>query len=971
MKILIALFIGALILMSHPASAQTELMVNGEFESGTIAPWVAKGSPSAALNVLSAVGAHSGAQCLLLANGGFFSQDVYQTVTFPTNLIAATYSFYFDIVSTDPNPFPSTDATFSVYITDVNQNVLANFGTANNLNPTGGYVQFTTNLVTHTGSPNLSYAGTTVQVHFATATDIYGTFIQFYLDDVSMQVATTANIPANDEFTNLTVLTGFPVALFANNTFATKEPGEPSHAGNAGGHSLWWGWTAPTNGIVTINNFGSSFQTLLAVYTGSALANLMPVASSDKATATAVTFKAIAGTQYDIAVDGFNGATGNIVFNLAFAPDVTPPKVTITSPAAGANLTNASFLLQGKANDNVAVALVQYRLENAAGTNAYQVADGTTNWSATVANLIPGPNTVRVRAFDASSNISPTVARTFNYVVVEPLTLSISGGGTVSGVSNGQLLHVGAAYKITAKPKIGFGFAGWTGDIVTDSPALSFVMQTNLTLQANFLDIARPTLTITNPIKTGEKWSNAAFTVSGRSADNVAVSNVLVLLNGGDWAMAILTNDGSNWSEQVTLTPGTNTIVAYAVDTDGNVSKTNVVNLLYLLNTPLTLNINGDGTVKPITNNEQLAINLNYTMTAAPDKGFAFRYWSGGVTMSINPKLTFTMSSNLTINANFKDVAKPVSKITSPMANEKWTNSTITTTGKASDNVGVTGVWVQINNGGWVEAETINSFTNWNATNLTVLAGNNLLQEFAVDAAGNVSKTNDVKFMGDVAPTSLAGYEATLKPSTGKQELLMSWGDGTWAQSGTDNDTNANDYAAGSYTYIQTGSETALLTNLDIGMMSALGTTNVTTMNLTFTSATTANYAWTNENDSGSGTMKFSQVDNLVPASLGGDTLRIYKGKTLISTMVLANDGTFNSTNNSGSQYGTYVFTQYSPTVGILQSNFNDPNDAGNVQFMELIFASATAGQEFGSDYDNPTYGSNPDNGALGTFKIQ
>ena len=969
MKIPIALFIGSLLLMSHPASAQTELMVNGGFESGTIAPWVVEGSPSAALNVLSAVGAHSGSQCILLANGADYSQGVYQTVTFPTNLIAATFSFYFDVVSTDP--IPSTDATFSVYITDVNQNVLANFGTANNLNLTGGYVQFTTNLVTHTGSPNLSYAGTTVQVHFASATDIYGPFIQFYLDDVSMQIATTANIPANDDFTNLTGLTGFPIQLFANNTFATKEPGEPNHAGNAGGHSLWWDWTAPTNGIVTINNFGSSFQTLLAVYTGSALANLTPVVSSEKATATAVTFKAVAGTQYDIAVDGFNGAMGNIVLNLAFAPDVTPPKVTITSPAAGANLTNASFLLQGKATDNVAVAQVQYRLENAAGTNAYQVAEGTTNWSATVTNLIPGPNTVRVRAFDASSNVSPTVARTFNYVVAEPLTLGISGGGTVSGASNGQLLHVGAAYKITAKPKAGFGFAGWTGDIVTNSPALSFVMQTNLTLQANFLDIARPTLTITNPIKTGEKWSNATFTVSGTSVDNVAVSNVWVSLNGGNWAMAILTHNGSNWTEQATLTPGTNTIAAYAVDTSGNISKTNSVKLLYLLNTPLTLNINGDGNVKPITNNEQLAINLNYTMTATPDKGFAFKYWSGGVTMSVNPKLTFPMSSNLIINANFRDATKPVSKIISPVAKENWTNSTITATGKASDNVGVAGVWVQINNSGWVEAETINSFTNWSATNLTVLTGNNLLQAFAVDTAGNVSETNEVKFVGDVAPMSLAGYEATLKPSVGKQELLMSWGDGIWAQSGTDNDTNANDYTAGSYTYIQTGSETALLTNLDIGMMSALGTTNITTMNLTFTSATTASYAWTNENDFGSGTMKFSQVDNLVPASLGGDTLRIYKGKTLVSTMVLANDGTFNATNSNGGHYGTYVFTQYSPTMGVLQSNYNDPGNAGGEQFLELIFTSATTGQGFGSYYDNPTFGSNPDDADLGTFKIQ
>jgi len=549
--------------------------------------------------------------------------------------------------------------------------------------------------------------------------------------------------------------------------------------------------------------------------------------------------------------------------------------------------------------------------------------------------------------------------------------LSISGGGTVSGATNGQLLHVGVAYKITAKPKTGFGFAGWTGDLVTNSLTLSFVMQTNLTLQANFLDIARPTLTITNPIKTGEKWSNAAFTVSGNSADNVAVSNVLMSLNGGDWAVTSLTNNGSNWTEQVILAPGTNTIAAFAVDTSGNVSKTNSVTLLYLLNTPLKLNINGDGTVKPITNDEQLAINLNYAMTATPAKGFAFQYWSGGVTMSRNPKLTFTMSSNLTISANFRDATKPVSKITSPVAKENWTNSTITATGGASDNVGVVGVWVQINNDGWAEAETINNFTNWSATNLTVLAGNNLLQAFAVDAAGNVSVTNKVQFMGDVPPASLAGYEATLQPSAGKQELVMSWGDGTWARGGTDNDTNANDYAAGSYTYIQTGSETARLTNMDIGMLSALGITNVTTMNLSFTSATTASYTWTNENDSGSGTMIFSPVANLAPASLGGDTLKIYKGKTLITTIVLANDGTFNATNNSGGHSGTYAFSQYSPTVGILQSNFNDPGDAGGEQFLELIFTSATAGQVFGSYYDNPAYGGNPDDGALGTFKIQ
>ena len=44
--------------------------------------------------------------------------------------------------------------------------------------------------------------------------------------------------------------------------------------------------------------------------------------------------------------------------------------------------------------------------------------------------------------------------------------------------------------------------------------------------------------------------------------------------------------------------------------------------------------------------------------------------------------------------------------------------------------------------------QSANDFTNWTATNLPVIFGNNIVQAFAVDAAGNVSLTNAVKFLG-------------------------------------------------------------------------------------------------------------------------------------------------------------------------------------------------------------------------------
>jgi hypothetical protein len=162
------------------------------------------------------------------------------------------------------------------------------------------------------------------------------------------------------------------------------------------------------------------------------------------------------------------------------------PAVSISSPQAGATVTNSTITVVGTAADKVGIARVDYRLENAAGTNEYQPAVGTIQWSANIPSLIPGVNTVRVRAVDLSGNVSPDVARSFTYLVLSPLTLEVSGNGTVSPDLNERLLQVGVAYKITAKPGHGFVFSSWTGVDEPASASLTFVMQSNLVLRANF-----------------------------------------------------------------------------------------------------------------------------------------------------------------------------------------------------------------------------------------------------------------------------------------------------------------------------------------------------------------------------------------------------------------------------------------------------------------------------------------------------
>ena len=67
------------------------------------------------------------------------------------------------------------------------------------------------------------------------------------------------------------VLAGYTPMATGTNLGASVEAGEPEHGGSPGGHSVWWTWTAPSTGNVTIDTLGSNFDTLLAVYTGSAV----------------------------------------------------------------------------------------------------------------------------------------------------------------------------------------------------------------------------------------------------------------------------------------------------------------------------------------------------------------------------------------------------------------------------------------------------------------------------------------------------------------------------------------------------------------------------------------------------------------------------------------------------------------------------------------------------------------------------
>jgi hypothetical protein len=457
--------------------------------------------------------------------------------------------------------------------------------------------------------------------------------------------------------------------------------------------------------------------------------------------------KASSGTGYQV---------GNFVLL-----DTNPPTVAITAPTTGQDWNNSVFTITGTASDNVQVAAVYYQI-NSQGWNlastANNWANNWANWSANIA-LLPGTNIIQAYSVDTSGNSSPINTQNMFYVLPAPISVQINGSGTISPNYNGQMLDIGNSYSMTATPSAGVVFTGWTGSLTTNSSTIQFIMASNLLLQANFVDGQKPTNSITSPTS-GQLWSNATFTVTGKASDNVAVSNVFYSLNNAAWTSATTANNWSNWTAAVNLIAGTNTIQAYAVDTSSNISTTNSVSFNAVLSTVLTVSTNGLGSLNPNYNNALLQVGKGYSITATAGTGFAFTNWTGGVSLPLavltnKATLQFVMQSNLVLQANFADTNRPVLSITNLTAGQRWSNLVFTAEGKATDNWQVASVQCQLNGGIWTSAT---GTTNWSAP-LTLTPGTNTFAAYAIDNTGNNSTTNNVSFQFVV--TNLLAVQAT------------------------------------------------------------------------------------------------------------------------------------------------------------------------------------------------------------------
>ncbi|MEM4248532.1 MAG: hypothetical protein QXH80_04635, partial [Candidatus Nanoarchaeia archaeon] len=123
--------------------------------------------------------------------------------------------------------------------------------------------------------------------------------------------------PANDNFANAQVITANQIPFIKssdlNNYGATTESGEPIHANNStrSKYTLWYKFTAPESRLYHASTAGNLYDdfraknTVVAVYTGSVVNNLTPIASNYEALSlghSLASFNATQGTTYYIAI---------------------------------------------------------------------------------------------------------------------------------------------------------------------------------------------------------------------------------------------------------------------------------------------------------------------------------------------------------------------------------------------------------------------------------------------------------------------------------------------------------------------------------------------------------------------------------------------------------------------------------------------------------------------------------------------
>jgi hypothetical protein len=210
------------------------------------------------------------------------------------------------------------------------------------------------------------------------------------------------------------------------------------------------------------------------------------------------------------------------------------------------------------------------------------------------------------------------------------------------------------------------------GDFTLTATALDELGQTGqstgVVVRVFIPEIILPTVSITDGPRNFSRVTESPITLSGTASDNIGIDHVEFSVVSGPLLQNIgpfVPAEGTeNWIAQVPLQPGKNAVRVRSVDLANNKSPIVTRFYTYSVEAPLSIIINGDGSVLPNLDGRNLELGKVYTVAARPEPGQIFSHWeirtnadlsiTNNVLVSNRPTLSFQMKSNLILVADFE-----------------------------------------------------------------------------------------------------------------------------------------------------------------------------------------------------------------------------------------------------------------------------------------------------------------------------
>ena len=371
--------------------------------------------------------------------------------------------------------------------------------------------------------------------------------------------------PANDDFANRTALVSSgSISIADRNASATTQALEPTIAGDVVSRSVWYSWTAPFTGPVTVSTAGSSFDTLLGVFTGTALGALTSIAENDDsgngAFTSVVNFNAISGIPYVILVGGYNGAGGKIRLAIGVGSGPCSYSVNPTSKSfsnlAGSGtvtVTTTTGCSWSAASNDSFITITSGSTGTGTGTVTYSVTANTALTARVGTMTIAG----------ATVTIDQAAAPACTYALFPTST-----NAPANSVTNTVAMTTGTTCTWNATPN-GSWITISSGSSGTGSGTITYVLaaNTNSNQRVGTITAAGQTFTVTQAGVVACSYSIApssgSFTSAGGSS-NIVVSTISgcawTASSPVTWVTFSSTNGTGNGTVTYTAAANTNTV---------------------------------------------------------------------------------------------------------------------------------------------------------------------------------------------------------------------------------------------------------------------------------------------------------------------------------------------------------------------------------------------------------------------------